>query len=42
MGKLINITNLSDAALDVLLSVKAGADAVDVEALSPAERLAVL
>lgn len=38
---LTDITDLSDAALDVFLSVKAGEDCVDVEHLSEADRRAV-
>ena len=37
----IDITNLTDAALDVFLSVKAGDDCVTVDHLSPSERYAV-
>jgi hypothetical protein len=36
-----DITNLTDAALDVFLDVKSGADCVLVGHLTPAERLSV-
>lgn len=39
--KLIDITNLSDAALDVVLAVKTGEEFVDCSHLTDAERLAV-
>ena len=38
---LTDITDLSDAALDVFLRVKGGEDGVEVEHLSPGERYAV-
>lgn len=38
---LTDITDLSDAALDVFLRVKGGEDGIDVEHLSPGERYAV-
>lgn len=41
MHKFTDITDLTDAALDVFLRVKGGEDSVDVEHLSPGERYAV-
>jgi hypothetical protein len=40
-SNLVDITDLSDAALDVFLDVKAGADCVTVEHLTDDERRAV-
>ncbi len=37
----VDITNLSDAALDALLSIKAGDENVDAEALTVADRFAL-
>ena len=42
MNNLIDITEMTDAALDVYLRVKGGEDNVSVEHLTPEERLQVV